>query len=551
MHLRNFFGAFLLIPLVVACAGDDVPGSDGERLPAPLFDNLGSFHREITTSEETAQRYFDQGLILTYGFNHAEAIRSFEAAIEIDPQCAMCFWGIAFALGPNINAPMADAAVPGAFEAAQEAVRLASDATPAEQAFIAAIAERYAPEPVEDRSELDLAFADSMREAAAEFPDDSEIQTLFAESLMDTMPWSYWTEDLEPKPATVELLAALESVMAAKPDHPGAAHLYVHAVEASASPERAEAAADRLGDLVPAAGHLVHMPSHIYLRLGRYEDASLANQRAAAADERYIASCNAQGFYPALYYPHNLHFLWFTSALEGRSAISIEAGEKTAANVSLEQAKEIPELERFLPLPLFSLVRFGRWDEVLEQPEPAEGFDHLSAMWHYARGLAYAAKGDGEAAEQHLDDLRVNLESEQAKASGEGGGFGLAASLAEIAGEILAAEVVVLGGDVDGRIEGLRNAVEMQDALPYMEPPYWHYPVRHSLGAALLAADRSAEAEEVYREDLEHTPRNGWSLFGLEQSLVAQGRSDEATEVRARFTEAWSAADIELSSSRY
>ena len=550
MNRRNCLATFLLILPVVACAGDDAPG-DGERPLAPLFDNLGDYHHEISTTDPRAQRFFDQGLVLGYGFNHAEAIRSYEAAAEIDPQCAMCFWGIAFALGPNINAGMDDSVVPRAWEAAQEAVRLASGATAAEQALIAAIAERYSPEPPEDRSDLDLAFADAMREAAAEFPNDPEIQTLFAESLMDTTPWSYWTEDLEPKPETQELLAALESVIEAYPDHPGALHLYVHAVEASSSPERAEAAADRLGDLVPGAGHLVHMPSHIYLRLGRYDDASLANQRAAAADESYIANCNAQGFYPALYYPHNIHFLWFSSALEGRSAISIEAGEKVAANVSLEQVREFPELENFLPIPLFSLVRFGRWEEILAQPAPSDEFDYLTAMWHYARGLAQVAEGSAEAAEEHLEALVSFAASEEAKALDMPDRFWPGAALTEIASEILAAELAGLAGPVDERVEGLRKAVELQDAMPYMEPPYWYYPVRHSLGAALLDAGKAADAEEAYREDLEHTPRNGWSLFGLEQSLTAQRRSEEAAEVRERFAEVWSAADVELSSSRY
>ncbi len=553
--MRAVYGSagvgLVIVVLLSGCArfggGDETTAS----LLAPLFDNLGDYGYAISTDSELAQRYFDQGLNLTYAFNHAEAIRSFEAASKLDPECAMCFWAKALALGPNINAPMAETAVAAAWQAVQAAERFSADARPVEQALIQALSARYAEEPVEDRAELDRAYATAMRQVAADFPDDADVQTLFAEALMDTMPWQYWMPDGEPKPETVEVLAALEFVIAAVPDHPGATHLYIHAVEASASPERAEAAADVLGALMPGAGHLVHMPSHIYLRVGRYHDASVANQRAAAADEAYIASCNAQGFYPALYYPHNIHFLWFSSALEGRSTVSIEAARKVADKVSPDQLKELPELENFLPIPLFSMVRFGRWDEILAEPKPPEELLFLTTMWHYARGLAYVAKEQSEEAHAELVALRVISTSEAAQELEMPERLWPGATLLHIAHDILEGEVAGLDGIVETRIAKLKGAVAMQDALPYMEPPYWYYPVRHSLGVALLEYGRAAEAEAVYRRDLELTPRNGFALFGLEQSLLAQDRTTEAEQVRRGFEEAWKAADVVLTSSRY
>lgn len=544
--MRGLLRTWLLPTLLLVSCGFGVQQTLDPR-PAPLFEDLGGHGHPITTDVGLAQSYFDQGLVLCYAFNHAEAVRSFEAALTIDPECAMCFWGKALALGPNINKPMADDDVATAFEAVQQAQRFADATTKVEQALIGALAKRYASEPVEDRSELDRAYAEAMAEVAASFPEDGDVQTLYAEALMDTMPWNYWTEDLAPKPETEVVLAALESVMAAHPDHPGASHLYIHAVEASSTPERAEAAADRLGDLVPGSGHLVHMPSHIYLRLGRYQDASVANQRAAAADEAYIAACNAQGFYPALYYPHNIHFLWFTAALEGGSAMSIEAGEKVVENVSIEQVSAFPNLESFLPVPLYSLVRFGRWDEILERPEPQGDLMFLEAMSHYARGLARAAKGE-------ITDARSELAAiEQLATSAELDELQVAqgATLVQIAQAVLRGEIAGAEGDGAGQIERLREAVELQDSLPYMEPPYWHYPVRHSLGAAQLAAGSLEDAEETYKVDLEKTPRNGYSLYGLRESLLAQGKQEEAEEVGVRFEEAWRFADFELSSSRY
>ncbi len=512
---------------------------------APLFENMGDYHHSVTTNSDLAQQYFDQGLKLLYGFNHAEAIRSFKEAARLDSTCAMAYWGASLALGPNINKPMDDKDVPEAYALLQKAKQAAVHASDREKAYIAALEKRYAAEAVEDRGELDLAFANAMREVIQNYPDDLDAATIFAESLMDLIPWDYWLEDGQPKEETKEIIATLESVLDRNPNHPGANHYYIHAVEASDSPERGEAPADRLGDLVPDAGHLVHMPSHIYLRIGRYNDATEANIRAAAADESYIAQCNAQGFYPALYYPHNIHFLWFTSGIEGRSAMSIDASQRLVKNVAKEQVKEFPSLETFLPIPLFTLARFQKWDEILAAPQPPEEFKYETAMWYYTRGLAFAGKNqlkDAAAAAAILDSLSKTEAIQKLEQP-----FFYGASLVGIANDVLAAEVAGLRGETDMKVSYLKTAIENQDKLPYMEPPYWYYPVRQTLGGALLEAGKPAEAEAIFRKDLEKNPRNGWSLFGLTESLKAQNKTAEAEAAQQQFETAWAMADVTLS----
>ncbi|MEX2481405.1 MAG: hypothetical protein WD928_11130, partial [Gammaproteobacteria bacterium] len=376
-----------------------VAHAEESRKSAPLFDDLGSYRMAITTDAPLAQRYFDQGLILAYGFNHAEALRSFREARRLDPDCAMCAWGEAYVLGPNINKPMDPADAPQAVAAAQRAQTLAAQASAREQAWIAAMSERYADPAPDDRQPLDQAYADAMAGVVASYPDDLDAATLYAEALMDLMPWAYYTEDGEPKPLTETVTATLEGILARNTDHPGAIHFYIHAVEASSSPERAEDGADRLGALAPGSGHLVHMPSHIYLRVGRYHDATLANERAALADESYITQCRVQGFYPALYYPHNIHFLWYTASLEGRSAVAIEAARKLADNVPVDLIADVPLIEQFLTVPMFGQIRFARWDDVLAEPKPRKDHRFATAMWHAARGIALAAKGMSEQAQ--------------------------------------------------------------------------------------------------------------------------------------------------------
>lgn len=532
---------FCLVALLVLMAAR-LDAAEPSRPPAPLFDDIGSHHAEISTQVETAQQYFDQGLTLTYGFNHAEAVRSFKAAQSADPTCAMCYWGEAFALGPNINKPMDDADVPQAYAAAQKALSLAGNASPREQAYINALVARYARQPVSDRRPLDQAFADAMAEVAKAYPDDLDAASLTAEAMMDLMPWDYYTSDGVAKPLTNTVTALLESILAKNPDHPGAIHLYIHAVEASDTPERAEAGADRLGELVPGVGHLVHMPSHIYLRVGRYHDATLVNQRAAEADESYINQCRAQGFYPALYYPHNLHFLWYTASLEGRSEIAIPAGRKLADNVPQDLIAGIPLLEQFLAVPMYGLVRFGRWDEVLAEPKPRAKHAFATAMWHATRGMAQAHKGHRHAAAM---SRKAFQDAAAVYGPGSAATQGYPADLLlRIAGHVLNSAIAAELGNDQEIIDELEAAVAIEDQLPYMEPPYWFFPNRHLLGSALLKLGRASEAEAVYRADLKHVPDNGWSLHGLAASLKAQGKHDEAGKVREQLAVAWERADI-------
>jgi len=524
------------------------------RAGAPLFDGMGSHHHEITTSEPGAQRYFDQGLVLTFAFNHAEAIRSFKAAQKLDPSCAMCYWGEALATGPNINVRMNGKVImsPGerldAFEALQLAIARKVNASVQEQAYIDALQSRYNGDVTKDREGLDQAYAKAMGRLSETYPEDMDAAVLYAESLMNTMPWNYWEDDGAPREDTKSLIAALEKVLVAEPQHPLAIHLYIHAVEASTSPGRAESAADRLADLVPGAGHLVHMPSHIYWRVGRYHDASDANIAAANVDEAYIAQCNAQGFYPAAYYPHNIHFLWAASTMEGRSKLAIESAIRVADNVNVELVKQFPTVEYFRTIPQLSYVRFGKWDEILAMPEPDEEFRYSQGIHHYARGIAHAAKGDLDAARierQQIEPLKDSvsvrfLDTNDFPAS----------LLLAIANELLLGEIQFAMKNYAGATDHYETAVTMQDTLPYTEPPFWYYPARQSLGHALLMQGKSEAAEAVYRQDLKNYPRNGWSMFGLAQALEAQDKVDQAAEVKSQFNDVWQMSDIELSASR-
>lgn len=536
---RRRFVPFALALLAASLAVE--AASDGR--PAPLFDDLGDHHASVTTVSVEAQRYFDQGLVLNYGFNHAEAVRSFRAAQRLDPACAMCFWGEAMALGPNINKPMDPADAPAARAAIDRALALAAQVTPRERALIEAMSLRYAVPAPADRSALDAAFANAMAGVAARYPNDLDTVTLYAEALMDLMPWDYYDADGRAKPRTDDVVAVLEGVLARNPDHPGAIHLYIHIVEPSSTPARAEAGADRLADLVPGSGHLVHMPSHIYLRVGRYKDATAINERAAAADESYIEQCRAQGFYPALYYPHNLHFLWYTASLEGRSEAAIAAARKLADNVPAGLIGDIPLIEQFLAVPQYGLIRFARWDAVLAEPEPRREHRFAHAMWQAARAVAYGARGEVEAA-------RAAATAHAAEAGAYGADayqtYGYPADvLLAIAGRLAAAGVAGAEGRDDAVIAALEAAVALEDGLPYMEPPYWFFPNRQLLGAALLARGRAAAAEAVYRADLERVPLNGWSLSGLAAALDAQGRGEEATTVREQLAQAWQDADVD------
>jgi tetratricopeptide (TPR) repeat protein len=558
--MRHSSIAVLLIGVIslAGCRTASAPAeTDAElaaRAGAPLFAGMGDYHRPITTSEPAAQRYFDQGMVLAFGFNHAESIRSFRAAQRLDPSCAMCFWGEALATGPNINvtskgkAIMSPADRVSAHAAAQRAVALKASASDVEQALIDAQAARYDGSETSDREPLDRAYATAMKAVVERFPGDDDASAIYAEAWMNTMPWNYWSEDGQPKPETVEVIAALERIIARSPRHPLALHLYIHAVEASSNPGRAEQAADTLSTLVPGSGHLVHMPAHTYWRVGRYHDASEANVRAASVDEAYIAQCNAQGFYPAMYYPHNIHFLWAASSMEGRSAVAIEAARKVAANVRIEQIQEFPTVEFFKTIPLLALVQFGKWDEVLAEPLPDPSLDYATAISHYARGSAHARKGDiaeAQKARAALVPLR-----DSAKVVFLDTNDYPAVTLLQIADALLQGEIAMAQGSLPEAIRHYEQAVTLQDGLPYTEPPFWYYPTRQSLGTALLKANRAADAEAIYRQDLEAYPHNGWSMFGLIQSLEAQGKTDEAREQRTMFDHVWEQADVTLTGSR-
>lgn len=508
---------------------------------AKLLAGLGNHRQTITTRNPLAQRFFDQGLSLAYAFNHAEAARSFREAARLDPRCAMCYWGAAFVLGPNINAAMDTAVVREAYEASQKAVALVGGATPRERAYVAALAKRYAATPTAARAPLDTAFANAMREVALSYPDDADAATIFAEAMMDLSPWSYWNADGSPRPGTSDVVAALAGVLKRNPNHPGACHYYIHLVEAI-HPEHAVACAERLAALMPAAGHIVHMPGHIYIRVGRFNDAVEANIHAVHADERYIADQRPQGIYPLAYYPHNYHFMAFAATMAGRGAEAIDAARNVVRNVPVDVAAVVPELQLLVPFAHLTLASFGGWDDVLAEPAPPASLRFPTAMVYYARGVALAAKGRLPEAGIALDSLRAIAAGVTSSPHKE---------VAQIAVHALLGEIHARRGLTDGAIQHFRAAMAIEDGLSYMEPPYWHYPIRHSLGAALLHAGRAAEAEGVYREDLKRFPENGWSLFGLRQSLAAQGKSAEAQEVGRRLDKAWRMADVKLRASRF
>ena len=533
-------------------ADEDPVQSLAQRAGAPLFEGMGDYHMQITTADLDAQRYFDQGMVLAFGFNHAESIRSFRAAQTLDPGCAMCFWGEALATGPNINvtnngkAIMAPAERASARAAIDQALALMDGLTSKEQDWIRALDQRYDGQADTPRDPLDRAWADALADMAERYPDDTTVASVYAEALMNTMPWNYWGPDGEAKPDTQAVIASLEAVMAADPNHPLALHLYIHALEASSNAAKAEAAADRLANLVPGSGHLVHMPSHIYFRVGRYQDSALANIRAAEVDEAYIAQCNAQGFYPALYYPHNIHFLWASATMQGQSALSLDSARRVVANVRVEQVEQFPAIQFFRTVPMLSLVRFARWEEILAEPEPYEPFAFARAIWHYGRGVAHAALGDAEAALVELAAIE-QLEPEVDEIFM--GNVYPARDLLEIAKSLLRGEMAYRSGDAETAVLAFEGAVALQDALPYTEPPFWYYPTRQSLGAALLASDRVAEAQAVFEKDLAQYPMNGWAMFGLAEALRRQGDAAGAEKIRARFETVWQFADVSLATS--
>lgn len=507
----------------------------------PLLDGLGPWGHTVTTTSSVAQLYFNQGLNLTYGFNHDDAVRSFEEATRLDDQCAMCWWGIAYALGPNINMPMDSAAEARATQAVAEAVRLARAATPRERAYIHALAARYGAPAGAQRATRDSAYAAAMRSVAATYPDDVDAQVLYADALLNLRPWDQWTRAGEPQPGTLDVVAVLERAMSLAPEHAGACHFYVHAIEASPTPERALPCAEKLPRLMPGAGHIVHMPAHVYLRVGRYDDAARANIAAVEADRHYLAGRETEkGIYPLFYAPHNLHFLWAAYMLSGQRTRALEAATALRDRVSLEDAAEVAALEGFLPSLILTHLRFGDLDAVLREPAPPAELQYTRGMWHYARGMALSALGDGVAATAERDsvaaiaarapeDVIIILNP--------------APALLGVAVEVLSGGIAMRDGRVDAAIAHYRQAVRLEDALTYDEPPPWYHTTRNMLGEALLAARRAQEAEAVFREDLQFMRENGWSLSGLLRALQASGRTAEAALVGARLAAAWKHAD--------
>lgn len=518
---------------------------------APLLTGMAELDHPLSSPSEMARRFFNQGMVLSYGFNHAEAERSFREAARLDPGCAMCWWGVALVLGPNINAAMEDESVPKAWEALTKAKELAPEADRREQDYIEALAQRYAPEPVEDRSELDRAYAGAMRDLVQKHPDDVHARVLLAEALMDLHPWDYWSRDGQPREWTPEILGLLEGAMAEDPDHPGANHFYIHAVEASRTPVRGMEAAGRLGKVAPGAGHLVHMPSHIYIRTGRYQDAIEANQRAVASDDEYVTQCHAQGIYPLAYMPHNRHFLWVSATLAGRKELAVEAAEQIAERIDHDNMRQegLGTLQHFWSSPLWAYVRFGEWDRILAFPEPDADLVYPQGVRRFARGMALVSTGRVDEAAAELEKLEEHA-ADPALETVTIWDINKTSDLLAIAVEVLSGEIAARRGDLDAAAARLRKGVELEDSLNYDEPPPWSNPVRQNLGAVLLDAGRAAEAEKVYREDLERFPENGWALFGLEASLRQQGKTAEADRVKERFEKAWAHADTRLTSSR-
>ena len=514
-----------------------------------LYDSLGAYSYRITTASPEGQRWFDQGLRLVYAFNHHEAQKAFQEAARIDPKCAMCFWGIAMTEGSNYNDPTNADREKRALTAAQQAQKLAAGARPEERALIQAMARRHSPDSAVKREALDRAYAEAMREVARQYPDDLEAATFFADAMMNLRPWNLWTPEGAPHPGTEEIVQTLERVLARNPNHPGAIHLYIHAVEASREPGRAEKAADRLVALMPGAGHLVHMPSHIYWRVGRYADAVSVNAAAVRADQAYFKTAQPSPIYRGLYYPHNIDFIWQSASMQGRSAETIRAAREFAANAPPEMIAKMPDMETAPVAPIVALVRFGRWDDVLGLAAPPRDWPYTTGVWRYARGLAFNAKGQAAEARRELGELETVVRSVPADRTIAF--FFRSRNVLQLAANVLAGEIAARAGDIVTAEQLLRAAIAEQDTHWFTEPPPWYFPVRHALGAVLLQAGRPGDAERVYRDDLTRNPGNGWALFGLAQSLRAQGKTAEVAAVEASFDKAWAQADVKLPASRF
>ena len=505
----------------------------------PLIAGLGARSFKISTASKQAQQYFDQGLRLAWNFNHAEAQRAFQKAQRLDPDCAMCYWGEAYVLGPNINVPMDPAANAPAAAAAAKARALAGKATPREQALISAVAARYNTDPRLERPMLDEAYANAMASAAAKFPEDLDILAMYAEALMDRSPWNYWEPGgAKPRAMVAPLVDTLETVLKKDPNHIGAIHLYIHAVEASADAKRAEAFADKLAKLAPNAGHLVHMPAHIYYRLGRYKDSLATNQVAVKVDETYIKQFAPQGVYPLGYYSHNIHFVMVSAQMSGEGQIVVEAAGKLSKNIPDEAAKAVPLLVPMKAGPYWAHAQFSDLPTVLSLADPGADLPYLQVAWRYARGVAFAQSGNLEAARTQVAEIDRLVSTANYSAFDA---WGIPAKdVGRIASHVVRARIAQGAKDLDGAIREREAAVAIQDTLPYMEPPYWYYPVRQTLGAVLLLKGDNQRARDAFRDSLAKTPNNAWSLYGLKTTFERQGMAGEAREVEKYLARAWS-----------
>ncbi len=517
----------------------------------PLFSGLGGVNFPITTKSEMAQQYFNQGLALSYAFNHAAADFAFNEATVYDPECAMCFWGSALVLGPNVNADMAAGNAPRAFGLAKTAQELSENVSDKEKMLINALQKRYLETEPDDRTSLNEAYADGMRTVMKAYPKDAHIAALAAESMMDVHPWDFWDAEGITRPWTKEITDTIETALALDNKHIGAIHLYIHAVEQSATPGRAEPYADTLADLAPAAGHLVHMPAHIYMRVGRYHDATLNNMLATAADNEFIQNCRSNSpIYLAGYIPHNWHFGWVTAAISGWKSKAYELADGTAAALTDEllRAPGMAVAQHFYSQPLYAKVRFADWQGILDTPEPADDLIYARGIWHYARGQAFVGLNDQATAKQELAklvELRSLPETKTLRFFNREG----APILLEIAETVLTGSIAANAGDLQTAISLFETAVVMEDSLPYTEPPEWYFPVRHALGAVQIAAGEYAAAEATYQRDLDIMVENGWALRGLAEALVLQGKTEEAKKVESRFEAAWKHAEIDISGS--
>ena len=532
----------------LAFVADDVRQAPAEatskeaKLAGKMYPGFTGYSRKVTTSSPEAQKWFNQGIQLLYGYNHDEAIRSFEKAGEVDPSCAMAWWGSAYARGLHINNPeMGEEQSRLAYEAAQKALKAIDNETAVEVALIQAVSKRYAWPVPDDRTPLDQAYAEAMEAAWHQFPKDADVGALYAESLMTLQPWDLWTAEGKPKGRTMEIVAVLERTLSVIPKHPGANHFYIHAVEASPWPELALDAANRLKDLVPGSGHLVHMPSHIYIRTGRYAEAAMANERAIKADERYFALAPEPDFY-SLYFMHNVHFLAYASMMEARYETAIAAARKIEQAIPQEFLKNYVEMaDGFMPTALFVMIRFGKWKEILAEPEPPSWRLFSRAERHFARSVAYSARGETKKARREIEQM--DEVSEKLTDEWKMGNNGALEVLA-VARKMAEGELAFREGRTDEAFKLLREAVAAEENLTYDEPPGWMQPVRHALGALLMADGRSEEAEAVYRADLERHPNNAWSLLGLRQSLEGQGKIKAAAALAAQVEKAWARADV-------